>query len=217
MVSPRAGRDHKNRCQWAQYNISIHSLRAGRDLRDSGCEDLIIEISIHSPRARRDGAKIHLIGHVLISIHSPRAGRDHVAGGCKFLTDISIHSPRAGRDFGPLCGGAGMSRISIHSPRAGRDTAACTAFPRLLYFNPLAPCGARRKRVGFYSYETNISIHSPRAGRDRSTFRLVFQLLYFNPLAPCGARHCSLFPQPSYSSFQSTRPVRGETSPTAVL
>ena len=56
-------------------------------------------------------------------------------------------------------------------------------------FNPLAPCGARRVTRTKMSPITN-----------------------FNPLAPCGARHNSLKDRGGAHIFQSTRPVRGETS-----
>ena len=58
---------------------------------------------------------------------------------------ISIHAPHAGRDLDELQ----LSRdpgISIHAPHAGRDCShSCPASP-LRYFNPRAPCGARRRR-----------------------------------------------------------------------
>ena len=60
---------------------------------------------------------------------------------------------------------------------------------KLIYFNPRAPCGARR----FVSL-------------------LILWCLYFNPRAPCGARHpltCGSFAE---IQFQSTRPMRGATA-----
>ena len=57
-----------------------------------------------------------------------------------------------------------------------------------VYFNPRAPCGARRPPFCLYPYYKN-----------------------FNPRAPCGARHLTLW-RPSYITlFQSTRPVWGAT------
>ena len=59
-----------------------------------------------------------------------------------------------------------------------------------VYFNPRAPCGARRPPFCLYPYYKN-----------------------FNPRAPCGARHLTLW-RPSYITlFQSTRPVWGATVP----
>ena len=99
-------------------------------------------ISIHAPRAGRDGASKGNATITRISIHAPRAGRDGVNGAGLAQRHISIHAPRAGRDslleFVPL-----YDEISIHAPRAGRDQKR----------NPI------RK-------EYDISIHAPRAGRD---------------------------------------------------
>ena len=61
-------------------------------------------------------------------------------------TRISIHAPRVGRDAAP-CGGATlMSVISIHAPRVGRDVCQPSTCGPGWYFNPRAPCGARRYR-----------------------------------------------------------------------
>ena len=59
-------------------------------------------ISIHSPRAGRDLRQLYiLIRRQVISIHSPRAGRDPISLPLLDTFPISIHSPRAGRDFPP--------------------------------------------------------------------------------------------------------------------
>ena len=80
--------------------------------------------------------------------------------------------------------------ISIHAPRAGRDTKTFPNRPRIFYFNPRAPCGARRTG--------KIVVPNPR---------------YFNPRAPCGARLSYFLAQAGLSKiFQSTRPVRGATA-----
>ena len=86
--------------------------------------------------------------------------------------------------------------VSIHAPRAGRDRRYLIAPPRLIRFNPRAPCGARL-----------------------TSKSLRFGCVCFNPRAPCGARHlCSSLPITT-AEFQSTRPVRGATprSMTALL
>ena len=57
----------------------------------------------------------------IISIHSPRAGRDGAEEYGHFSITISIHSPRAGRDPFRDWALANGYAISIHSPRAGRD------------------------------------------------------------------------------------------------
>ena len=146
-----------------------------------------------------------------ISIHAPRAGRDRVVGRGGAHGDISIHAPRAGRDsFSTLAALANMSfqstrpvrgathvnvlihphrPISIHAPRAGRDAVHTASICRAIYFNPRAPCGARRAAI---------------SGSVGSTD--------FNPRAPCGARRQEMDSRIlTARGFQSTRPVRGAT------
>ena len=122
-------------------------------------------ISIHAPRAGRDGDDHAGRRARAISIHAPRAGRDQMqrpfwrrspyfnprapcgarqkrlALGLTHIL-ISIHAPRAGRDRDPLKEMI-LGRISIHAPRAGRDTVTLRTFSPRTYFNPRAPCGAR--------------------------------------------------------------------------
>ena len=81
-----------------------------------------------------------------------------------------------------------FSGISIHAPRVGRDVRRIPHFRRLVYFNPRAPCGARRQCLAYkhrvYEFQSTrpvwgatcfrgsekhddlISIHAPRVGRD---------------------------------------------------
>ena len=148
-----------------------------------------ISISIHAPRAGRDGGKpvsrfgvpafqstrpvrgatwrsTAMLDVATISIHAPRAGRDITSTRELRGRAISIHAPRAGRDKE----GKGYDveiKISIHAPRAGRDRIPCPASSPAAHFNPRAPCGARP------SMQSNVC--SPQ---------------YFNPRAPCGARLC---------------------------
>ena len=107
--------------------------------------------------------------------------------------------------------------ISIHSPRKGRDASASSPFSPSIYFNPLAPQGARRGKTTLKlgggkfqstrpargetgggrrcSSSVEISIHSPRKGRDSVQY------------VQTGSK----------TKFQSTRPARGETSKPAHL
>ena len=111
----------------------------------------------------------------LISIHAPRAGRDGLNRGTNVMLDISIHAPRAGRDlvvtigvkvfkhFNPRapCGArlADMQTfvlwflISIHAPRAGRDAYRGFSATSSIHFNPRAPCGARLQET---VYQTSV-------------------------------------------------------------
>ncbi len=103
------------------------------------------------------------------------------------------------------------------------------------YFNPRAPCGARRlvgdETVGIMC----ISTHAPLAGRDvlgeaapglsyqfqptrplRGATMLLRSMpcdlsAYFNPRAPCGARLPDTGSLSWFAIFQPTRPLRGAT------
>ena len=101
------------------------------------------------------------------------------------------------------------------------------------YFNPRAPCGARRRVVAVQLPVAGISIHAPHAGRDGkadaddvgggisihaphagrdfspASFRSTGS--DFNPRAPCGARPIASNALKTRSTFQSTRPMRGAT------
>ena len=78
--------------------------------------------------------------------------------------------------------------ISIHAPRVGRDFLTQTLLWRFDYFNPRAPCGARRLVALDQRRDAPISIHAPRVGRDEMPMAGVPKSENFNPRAPCGAR-----------------------------
>ena len=79
------------------------------------------------------------------------------------------------------------------------------------YFNPRAPCGARRARGSLRRGAINISIHAPHAGRDEINAAVMRSPPYFNPRAPCGARPVWCVYVDIHCTFQSTRPMRGAT------
>ena len=106
--------------------------------------------------------------------------------------------------------------------------------PITRYFNPHAPCGARRQRRLLCVQRKRISIHTPRVGRDDNLVAIVSRLfisihtprvgrdaraasslsaiIYFNPHAPRGARLISALTSAYRFSFQSTRPAWGATN-----
>ncbi len=103
------------------------------------------KISIHAPRVGRDqGLGLLSLLDINFNPRAPCGARQVVDGALQSGFDISIHAPRVGRDrlrgwvlYIPV--------ISIHAPRVGRDRApkGTTLLPT--YFNPRAPCGARRQ------------------------------------------------------------------------
>ena len=213
--------------------ISIHAPRAGRDIPQTmaGMSPAIFQST--RPVRGATGERSHEPGQGHISIHAPRAGRDHLEGNRPEGWTISIHAPRAGRD--KLTGLVQGSNIIFQSTRPVRGATPCLAICRRKahYFNPRAPCGARRRKYRSKSECASISIHAPRAGRDQRGLSaypghrdfnprapcgarprlssLSDEAVYFNPRAPCGARPAALLMVNLALGFQSTRPVRGAT------
>ena len=192
-------------------------------------------ISIHAPLAGRDGRAGLRDRRRGISIHAPLAGRDAAGGDVRGLSG-AFQSTR------PLRGATAqlkllMSRIFDFNPRA--PCGARQRRPELCCddrdFNPRAPCGARPRAfvtlTVFFGFQSTrplrgatlpprllsqlvkISIHAPLAGRDRCTSRRRSGTSDFNPRAPCGARREIIVVLGSLIRFQSTRPLRGATSP----
>ena len=132
-----------------------------------------------------------IINGLFISIHAPHAGRDARCKSNTHRINISIHAPHAGRDDILCLFFLVATNISIHAPHAGRDSRGMDLKSRLEYFNPRAPCGARRINVKIVDelilfqstrpmrgatdaalrrrYLHDISIHAPHAGRDKAT------------------------------------------------
>ena len=79
-----------------------------------------------------------------ISIHAPRVGRDDKMPDCntckaKFQSTRPVWGATCRK-----CEHLLYVEISIHAPRVGRDSIMPAAIESVIYFNPRAPCGARR-------------------------------------------------------------------------
>ncbi len=255
--APCGARQLVTRRRYAAYDISIHAPRAGRDNKVCSVQ-ISGAISIHAPRAGRDIAICSIPPNRLHDFN-PRApcgarrrgGVRSAHAHCYFnprapcgarLSSASMisalplfQSTRPVRGATKLCvDDIGVAVISIHAPRAGRDRGSCTEARPLRYFNPRAPCGARRNasahRRGGTEFQSTrpvrgatderkafvatvkISIHAPRAGRDQpARLRRRAEHHHFNPRAPCGARRAGYRVEFRSDEFQSTRPVRGAT------
>ena len=131
----------------AVLDISTHAPLAGRD--NSACW-LVSKSRDFNPRApcgARRMAQETKARPGLISTHAPLAGRDCLRQRRTLvLVLISTHAPLAGRDS---CANYSYASIyiSTHAPLAGRDPVICSSCRRASYFNPRAPCGARRLRA----------------------------------------------------------------------
>ena len=146
--------------------ISIHSPRAGRDLRPGAAPCPLWNFNPLAPCGARHALRQRQIIVHCISIHSPRAGRDQEA-------QLPAHG----------------GQISIHSPRAGRDPGASPPALATPNFNPLAPCGARRSAWNIWRETKIFQSTRPVRGETPGHAKKIHCMGYFNPLAPCGARH----------------------------
>ncbi len=102
---------------------------------------------------------------------------------------ISIHAPRAGRDLRSLQRHVKARIFQSTRPVRGATSGEFLSSSGSTYFNPRAPCGARRVPEGLLPPNND-----------------------FNPRAPCGARRFCIFLDNVIFIFQSTRPVRGATT-----
>ena len=147
----------------------------------------------------------------LISIHAPLAGRDlRVVKGYNMTYKFQSTRPLRGATVValPL---AGSWRFQSTRPLRGATLMAPVENVVETNFNPRAPCGARRRLYPRGPVAVSISIHAPLAGRDLMRIRIDRITDHFNPRAPCGARRQSGRPLRTWTTFQSTRPLRGAT------
>ena len=92
-------------------------------------------------------AFVTILARWFVSIHAPRAGRDGLTMEIMKEDKVSIHAPRAGRDFDKRPDFP-QRLVSIHAPRAGRDVMAGILLGDIMGFNPRAPRGARPAEKG---------------------------------------------------------------------
>ena len=172
------------------FIISTHAPLAGRDFLTLGKH---LSARIFQPTRPLRGATPRNRPRAvkkLISTHAPLAGRDAAQPGEKRADrHISTHAPLAGRDEAPNQV-LNLVLISTHAPLAGRDDRGGLRCKLRSYFNPRAPCGARRypeiKQLGY----------GPR----------------FQPTRPLrGATTQVLLDMMQRTIFQPTRPLRGAT------
>ena len=125
-------------------------------------------------------------------------------------------------------------KISIHSSHTGRDQVQGIVHPRRQNFNPLFPYGKRpichnpphtgsefqstlpiREETGYKGNggkQLTISIHSSHTGRDVHLRLGGGDAEHFNPLFPYGKRHDPELADALPGIFQSTLPIREETT-----
>ena len=125
---------------------------------------------------------------------------------------ISIHAPLAGRDALRPQPRAGAPQFQSTRPLRGATRPPQKAASAQDYFNPRAPCGARRQMKQCISRCCAISIHAPLAGRDDESQDDAVQAPAISIHAPLAGRDAISVQTSSLpSTFQSTRPLRGAT------
>ncbi len=112
-----------------------------------------------------------------------------------------------------------MEGYGNENPGAFQSTRPCGARlpPRqapssMPYFNPCAPCGARRRRFGVARAAAGFQPTRPLRGATPAGQLPFMRQPYFNPRAPCGARPFLPTRQCLPKEFQPTRPLRGATA-----
>ena len=110
---------------------------------------------------------------------------------CRQIRSISIHAPHTGRDHAPQTSIQNSEPFQSTRPIRGATSPQTQIRLSCPDFNPRAPYGARLPPSTAARRSERISIHAPHTGRDHA-------------------------PQTSIQNsepFQSTRPIRGATSP----
>ena len=197
-----------------------------------------MEISIHAPHTRRDaGQPWHFHSAQAFQSTRPIRGATIKEISChdcfrEFQSTRPMRGATRGpgfaggvpSDFNPRapCGArlkinimlAVAQDISIHAPHAGRDLAGSSVPPRVHHFNPRAPCGARLQALIGTVPAGFISIHAPHTGRDQAgdaSPRADVAISIHAPHTGRDFRLCDA--EGTEYQFQSTRPIRGATTP----
>jgi len=206
--APRGARPHTFRLPSTSRRFqSTRPARGATLVRRHECH--YIRVSIHAPRAGRDGSYPHSTRSFL-RFQSTRPARGAtICGGSGTLRamfqstrpargatttssdhhnrhPVSIHAPRAGRDRDHCFPGV-PQEVSIHAPRAGRDRAQGRDNLRQRV-SIHAPRAGRDRRIAPLPAPFEVSIHAPRAGRDPVSGLTRWIMACFNPRAPRGAR-----------------------------
>ena len=191
--------------------ISIHTPRVGRDLRQSASARFPTHFNPHAPCGARRVCCQRRQPKPAISIHTPRVGRDAVIWRMSLgNADFNPHAPCGARP--PLQRDAWRrGDFNPHAPCGARQCTAARILHAVARFQSTRPVwGATDAHAGTGACGTDFNPHAPCGARPMLLYGWLL-MTNFNPHAPCGARHPSTA-FPSYGwRFQSTRPVWGAT------
>jgi len=131
-------------------------------------------------------AQVHNIG---VSIHAPRAGRDGLSEQWNICECVSIHAPRAGRDTETGGSAAAACLFQSTRPARGATSKSCLVESLAECFNPRAPRGARRITTKAQQVIQMFQSTRPARGATAIDILRFVAFVCFNPRAPRGARH----------------------------
>ena len=184
--------------------ISIHAPRVGRDEFQAFENYQPKHFNPRAPCGARRSTRSVMPTFASISIHAPRVGRD-------LMVTVAVEQ-RSFQSTRPVWGATidnytflAASQFQSTRPVWGATIGSTLCRRRGRYFNPRAPCGARRFPDHAKTVK-GISIHAPRVGRDRVHRRVRFQHCNFNPRAPCGARRRLARRMPCVQNFNPRAP-----------
>ena len=184
--APLAGRDIQCRKSKTLPFISTHAPLAGRDPSVRVFNALRLDFNPRAPCGAR--LRWDLTNRVMSVFQPTRPLRGATDRTSQNILDeaISTHAPLAGRDELSAFIEKKIG-ISTHAPLAGRDFPSRRITPACWYFNPRAPCGARRSSSGQTRTGRKFQPTRPLRGAT-DTAAEEPNAKYFNPRAPCGAR-----------------------------
>ena len=184
--APLAGRDAISVLVAGDRLISTHAPLAGRDYHSMAARRQGYDFNPRAPCGARLQQRTSLRIPCPFQPTRPLRG---ATSPCLSSFPSMIFQPTR-----PLRGATSLNRnysaytiISTHAPLAGRDVPCSHAAAKPRYFNPRAPCGARRGARTSRTRATNFNPRAPCGARP-SCVRCSPRGCYFNPRAPCGAR-----------------------------
>ena len=182
--APRAGRD-----QASQEPLSYHrhfNPRAPCGARRTSCGHPYFSLLFQSTRPVRGATICRALAlrWNRISIHAPRAGRDgglrqNDGGGRGFQSTRPVRGATIAKNY------AGLQEIFQSTrPVRGATITLLSPPPSMVHFNPRAPCGARLSELLQFIILINFNPRAPCGARRMTFFSVSAQSLVFQSTRP---------------------------------
>ena len=198
-------------CEWMTAYFNPRAPCGARQ-RFTAAQAGVNQISTHAPLAGRDRYQQQdQRARQYFNPRAPCGARPRSTSGRCGHEKISTHAPLAGRDFDRENELLAPTRISTHAPLAGRDKLSPDVYRYIKYFNPRAPCGARRNLNHRFRAQLLFQPTRPLRGATLQDIS-VSPFKIFQPTRPLrGATSVSADSPQAVMVFQPTRPLRGAT------